>query len=137
MNDLTFPSGPWVGFYTYGKEDSRKHLMDLILEFRNGVMSGEGADGIGMFIIAGKYDPENGECLWTKRYVGRHSVEYTGFREARGIWGTWEINAWAKGGFHIWPIGHETSPLVNHEAVEQEKRQENPVPATAEPAPAP
>jgi hypothetical protein len=103
MNDATFPSGQWVGFYTYAA-GSRRYLMDLILEFRNGVISGEGADGIGFFVIAGHYCAQGGECGWSKTYIGRHSVDYAGFREKKGIWGTWTI-AGTRGGFHIWPIG--------------------------------
>ena len=30
---------------------------------------------------------------------------YKGCRDPRGIWGTWEIAPFAKGGFHIWPEG--------------------------------
>jgi len=32
-------------------------------------------------------------------------VYYRGFREGKGIWGTWEIGIFAHGGFHIWPKG--------------------------------
>jgi hypothetical protein len=30
-------------------------------------------------------------------------VAYRGFREGKGIWGTWEITVLNRGGFHIWP----------------------------------
>jgi len=40
---------------------------------------------------------------WTKTYIGAHDVFYRGFREGKGIWGTWEITVHARGGFHIWP----------------------------------
>jgi hypothetical protein len=30
-------------------------------------------------------------------------VFYRGFREGKGIWGTWEITIQYHGGFHIWP----------------------------------
>jgi hypothetical protein len=103
MSDGQFPSGQWVGFYTYASL-SKRYLMDLILEFRDGHIAGEGADGIGLFGIDGRYYPKEGECNWIKTYFGRHSVEYSGFREQKGIWGTWTIGP-TKGGFHIWPIG--------------------------------
>ena len=102
MREANFPSGQWVGFYVYTYRSNR-YLMDLILEFQNGIISGEGADGIGMFVIDGRYYPREGECSWIKTYVGRHSVEYTGFREQKGIWGTWTLYN-TKGGFHIWPL---------------------------------
>ena len=36
-------------------------------------------------------------------YIGAHTVFYRGFREGKGIWGTWEIEILSHGGFHIWP----------------------------------
>jgi hypothetical protein len=117
VNDPLFPSGPWTGFYNYGPGD--RHRMELVLSFVNGVLSGEGADDVGRFLITGRYDPANRECSWTKTYVGAHDVAYRGFREGKGIWGTWEISLLAHGGFHIWPrqagAGHhetETEPLA-------------------------
>lgn len=44
------------------------------------------------------------ECYWTKTYVGRHDVFYKGFREGKGIWGTWEYWKLSSGGFKIWPL---------------------------------
>lgn len=35
--------------------------------------------------------------------VGRHAVDYKGYREGKGIWGNWTL-ANGKGGFHIWPL---------------------------------
>jgi hypothetical protein len=77
--------------------------MDLQLTFINGSMTGDGIDDVGRFLIRGRYDPSDEECYWTKSYVGAHDVFYRGFREGRGIWGTWEITNFARGGFHIWP----------------------------------
>lgn len=116
MGEAHFPSGQWVGFYTY-PGDSRRHLMDLLLEFRDGVVSGEGADGIGFFAIDGRYDPRTGECTWIKAYFGAHSVDYTGYREKKGIWGLWTIGH-VRGGFHIWPLGE--APATQLLATESE-----------------
>ena len=77
--------------------------MDLSLTFANGSISGEGIDAIGRFNIKGRYDTENRECYWTKTYLGAHDVFYRGFREGKGIWGTWETGPHWHGGFHIWP----------------------------------
>ena len=93
--------------------------MDLILEFQNRIISGEGADGIGAFVIDGHYYPKEGECSWIKTYVGRHSVEYTGYREQKGIWGMWTLYG-TKGGFHIWPIGDGTPLEQLRNEVEEE-----------------
>ncbi len=101
MSDELFPSGPWTGFYNYYPGD--RHRMDLALTFANGLMSGDGVDDVGRFLIKGKYDTARHECYWTKTYVGAHDVFYRGFREGKGIWGTWEITIRDHGGFHIWP----------------------------------
>jgi len=103
MSDVNFPSGQWVGFYTY-PHLSERFLMDLVLEFRDGVMTGEGWDGIGLFDIDGRYSTTDLQCHWKKMYYRKHTVQYAGYREKKGIWGTWTIGA-TKGGFHIWPIG--------------------------------
>ncbi len=77
--------------------------MDLHLTFAQGRLNGEGTDDIGQFIIRGRYDSGTRECYWTKTYIGSHDVFYRGFREGKGIWGTWEITIQFHGGFHIWP----------------------------------
>jgi hypothetical protein len=99
--DELFPSGPWVGFYNYNPGD--KHQMELDLTFANGKVTGTGIDDVGRFVINGRYDTTTLECWWTKTYPGSHDVFYRGFREGKGIWGTWEITAFDHGGFHIWP----------------------------------
>src|SRR3954471_3763128 len=124
MSDELFPSGPWTGFYNYGPGD--RHRMDLHLEFSNGSISGEGNDDVGAFLIKGRYEASGGECHWTKTYVGAHDVFYRGFREGKGIWGTWEINLLGHGGFHIWPRAAGPAE-AQAEAVEQS----NPVDAVA------
>jgi len=101
VNESLFPSGPWTGFYNYRPGD--RHRMDLQLSFANGKLTGDGNDDIGRFLIKGRYDVATRECYWTKTYVGAHDVFYRGFREGKGIWGTWEITIQSHGGFHIWP----------------------------------
>ena len=101
VSEELFPSGPWVGFYSYVPKD--KHRMDLHLTFSNGNMNGDGNDDVGRFTIKGRYDVESRECDWTKTYVGGHDVYYRGYREGKGIWGRWEISAFDHGGFRIWP----------------------------------
>ena len=122
MSDDQFPSGPWRGFYIYGGNKGR-HRMDLALDFGNGTITGEGNDDIGAFIIRGRFDAATRECHWTKTYVGGHDVFYTGFRDGRGIWGTWEIRDATSGGFKIWPLasgsgGDEAEPEENLQPVD-------------------
>src|SRR2546423_682668 len=93
--------------------------MELNLTFSQGAMSGDGRDDVGLFLINGKYDVQSRECYWTKTYMGAHDVYYRGFREGKGIWGTWEIGIFARGGFHIWPVGaSEGEEKVGKEASE-------------------
>jgi hypothetical protein len=102
MAENVFLSGPWTGFYNYtGPED--RHRMDLNLTFAEGRVIGDGIDDVGRFVISGRYDATDHECNWTKTYPGSHDVRYRGFGDSNGIWGTWEIPPWTKGGFHIWP----------------------------------
>ncbi|MEI6782753.1 MAG: hypothetical protein WCQ21_17735 [Verrucomicrobiota bacterium] len=101
MSEALFPSGPWRGFYNYRPGD--RHRMELQLTFADGNMTGDGVDDIGRFRIKGRYEAPTRECYWTKTYLGAQDVFYRGFREGKGIWGTWEISIRFHGGFHIWP----------------------------------
>jgi len=116
MSEELFPSGPWTGFYNYYPGD--RHRMELQLTFGSGCMSGDGTDDVGPFLIKGRYDAGNLECHWTKSYLGAHDVFYRGFREGKGIWGTWEIGAVFHGGFHIWPLTISTSAQARLTRVE-------------------
>lgn len=77
--------------------------MDLSLEFGRGMITGEGTDDIGPFVVRGRYDAKSRECHWTNTYVGMHDVFYLGIRQRKGIHGTWEVRQTA-GGFRVWPL---------------------------------
>jgi hypothetical protein len=94
--------------------------MGMALTFANGTITGEGKDDIEPFVIRGRYDAKTMECYWTKTYVGAHDVFYRGFREGKGIWGTWEIGQLWSGGFHIWPLAFGADD-GEHETNEQEQ----------------
>lgn len=96
--------------------------MELSLRFENGRITGDGADPVGLFVIAGHFDTSSGDCDWTKTYPGAHDVFYRGFREEKGIWGTWEIHQIWRGGFHIWPLGEENAEEL--ELLEEEPFEE-------------
>ena len=122
--DPRFPSGPWTGFFLQ-KFLPGKQRMELGLTFSQGVMTGQGRDLIGEFIVRGKYCLEDGKCHFSKRYLGKHDVFYQGYNEGKGIWGVWEISAAQNegvrltGGFHIWPEGLP-DPATNHLATAEE-----------------
>ena len=115
MSDKMYPSGPWTGFYNYQPKD--KHRMDLHLSFTNGRITGEGNDNVGSFVIKGQYDAQSAECHWVKTYLGAHDVFYRGFREGKGIWGTWEIGEKSHGGFHVWPKDASDTPSTSTTAL--------------------
>ncbi len=98
--DPEFPSGDWVGYWL--EDPGGRYRQELRLTFRDGVLSGTGADSVAEFLVRGRYDAESKEVWWSKQYLGAHSVYYRGFREIKGIWGTWELDG-TRGGFHIWP----------------------------------
>lgn len=135
--DPRFPSGPWTGFFLQRAIPGR-HMMEMHLAFQNGTMTGEGRDWVGRFYMRGRYSTEDGKCYWNKRYVGKHDVYYQGYNEGKGIWGTWEIGAFDRGGFHIWPEGmHDATAVTLHaeadvpveEEVAVEEKQEVAAPA--------
>lgn len=104
--DPGFPSGKWVGFYTFGPR-SDPYRMDLFLQFDGERMTGEGIDNIGRFTIDGHYSIETRKCGWIKQYVGRHRVDYDGVQGGKAIGGMWTIRVHpsrvSRGGFRIWP----------------------------------
>jgi hypothetical protein len=111
--DPRFPGGPWTGFFLQYWLPGR-HTTNLRLSWHDGDMEGTGADIIGPYSITGRYDVTNGRCEWTKKYVGRHSVEYRGVNDGHGIWGVWELRQLGglftdRGGFHLWPMGTDVS----------------------------
>lgn len=99
-----FPSGEWEGFYTYAFGPSaNRNPMQFFLDFHQEKIHGGGADEVGAFSWKGNYDTETATCLMTKFYLGKHAVVYDGHADENGIWGTWMIPPFMKGGFHIWP----------------------------------
>src|SRR5262249_37906284 len=107
-----FPSGPWTGFFLQRLVPGR-HLMELDLAFRGGVLSGSGRDWVGTFALQGRYELADGHCSFMKSYIGKHAVSYQGYNEGKGIWGTWTTNLAGylppRGGFHLWP-GEMSAP---------------------------
>ncbi|MSR40143.1 MAG: hypothetical protein EXS02_15070 [Planctomycetes bacterium] len=98
-----FPSGPWTGFYQF---EGSEYPQQLMLRFVGGVITGGGMDNLGEFTIKGSYELDTREVRWTKNYQGGRSVVCRGFREGRGIWGTWSMPDVGHSGFHVWPRTH-------------------------------
>src|SRR5439155_17346076 len=100
---MDFPSVPRTGFYNYGRI-AQKHRMDFGLVFTDSTISGDGSNDIGRFFVTGHFDETNGECSWTKAYIGGHDVFYGGFSEGKGIWGLGGLSNESSGP-HIRPRG--------------------------------
>lgn len=110
------PSGPWTCYYLYGREEIR-HRMNLHLAFTaDGRIEGEGIDDIARFIIDGSFDPITSAANWTKAYVVKHCVKYSGLYSGKTICGDWTLGI-AAGGFWIWPssIGQGDSAQQENE----------------------
>ena len=106
--DPRFPSGPWIGFFDQTMDPVGRHKTELQLQFKDGKMTGDGADWVGRCTVLGCYRTEDGRCEWLKQYVGKHTVVYAGYNEeGRGIYGGWMITEQMRGGFRIWPAGLE------------------------------
>lgn len=99
-----FPSGEWEGHYLEG---GRKGPMRFQLDFADGKITGSGGDDIGPFSWKGTYDVKTMVVKMTKQYLGRHQVVYEGMADTNGIYGSWSIPPWSRGGFHIWPVAGE------------------------------
>lgn len=115
-NHPLFPSGEWEGFYTYAYgPGAEQHAMSIFLNFQNNQVSGGGGDDVGAFSWRGAYDVKKLVCQMTKHYA-THTVHYNGQVDESGIWGSWTISDWLKGGFHIWPKNN-----ANNEALEEKE----------------
>ena len=106
------PSGLWTGHYV---QLWMKHPQQMTLEFADGLMRGDGVDGLGAFAIEGEYRVDGGEVRlgWIKTYEGAHSVLYLGKLEAGRIVGRWSLTL-GSGAFAL-------SPATAREAMRKEK----------------
>jgi hypothetical protein len=96
------PTGQWNGFYVESHQ-SQRGWMHQYLQFDDGKLKGEGTDYVGPWTLSGVYDLAAQQAGWTKRYVGKHEVNYAGQISEKGIVGVWDIRGLSDGPFHIWP----------------------------------
>jgi hypothetical protein len=106
MSDV-LPSGMWRGFY---EQHGRHFEQELVLEFADGIVRGDGSDGLGSFAVDGEYRVEDGEVRigWIKTYDGAHSVLYLGVLAEGRVRGEWRIG-FTRGGFELRANVMETS----------------------------
>ena len=100
-----YPSGRWKAYWDqpgYGRQE-----MELYLHFENGLISGQGADCIGLFTYEGKYN-DQGSVVLIKQYLKAHAVLYRGQYNGEGIIeGRWSIGEYYSGGFAMTPWPEE------------------------------
>ena len=105
---IELPSGQWAGHYV---QMLIKHAQAMTLEFADGLIRGDGSDGLGAFTIDGEYRVDAGEVRmgWIKTYNGAHSVLYLGRLEQGKIVGKWKLSMMT-GSFALGPaIASETA----------------------------
>ena len=74
----------------------RQPMDQLVVDYNEGVILGQGTDVVGNFTLRGRID--DGAIRINKWYVGKHTVIYTGVSEGEGGYtGTWAIGG-AEGG---------------------------------------
>jgi hypothetical protein len=84
------PSGLWTGHY---EQFQHSYPQQATLEFADGLIRGDGVDGIGVFHIEGEYrvDERAIRMGWIKTYERAHSVLYLGVLQGEVIAGSWEL----------------------------------------------
>ena len=83
----------------------------MTLEFADGIVRGDGIDGLGPFRLEGEYRATAGEVRlgWIKTYDGSHSILYVGALDPDGsIVGEWRIPPWSKGAFALQAASERT-----------------------------
>lgn len=95
------PSGKWSGFY---EQRETRFPQELVLEFADGIIRGDGHDGLGAFTVDGEYRVEAAEVRmgWVKTYDGAHSVLYLGVLSDGRVRGEWSIR-FSSGRFELEP----------------------------------
>ena len=114
-----FPSGVWRGFWEQAGF-GRQAMDDITLHFRNGEITGQGRDSVELFTFHGDYVETTGEIWLTKKYQGRHEVEYRGRPDGEGcILGTWTIKERIGGEDAVWTGPFILQPVMTRPSGEE------------------
>ena len=89
----------WKGYYEQNGQRNEMRFAQFAAIQGQGVF-GSGSDNIGQFQIQGNVS-NNGDIMFTKQYMGKHAVRYTGRISGSSIDGTWELQGAGTGKFHI------------------------------------
>lgn len=75
---------------------------EMVLEFADGIVRGDGRDDLGTFAIEGEYRVgDDVRVGWIKTYDQAHSVLYRGVLRDDALEGRWQIDAYFSGGFAL------------------------------------
>lgn len=94
----------WKGWYAYGPSNQHHGMLfdELVLE--DGKIRGKGRDDVGEFDISGYYmyvfSSNINKVHFSKKYKGRHTVQYAGTREGDVINGQWTLGP-SQGAFQL------------------------------------
>src|SRR6266849_727563 len=106
MANALYPSGEWVGYYTYFGKPAKCPKHQTL-----GTIRGAGIDNPGQFLIEGSYDDASCRAQWAKKYIGKHEVRYEGTYQDGEITGSWSLTQIKQGRavslhgeFRIWPL---------------------------------
>jgi hypothetical protein len=93
----------------------RQPMENLVLEFQDGEIRGQGDDIVGPFTFQGHLAP-NGRVLLNKYYRYQHRVLYEGQYDGEGtIFGQWSIGPWYRGDFMLRLNHVEEDTVAVHE----------------------
>ena len=78
----------WSGIYTQG--GAQKEMRIDHFNMSKGMIKGSGEDAVGQFTITGTYGKQK-DVNFVKAYIGKHTVQYQGFRHKKDIVGMWAV----------------------------------------------
>lgn len=96
--DLKRMKKEWTGFYTSNGQQIEMRIDHL--NMNKGMIKGSGEDSVGAFTIQGTCSGKNKEVNFVKAYIGKHTVNYQGWRQKKDIVGMWAVGG-ATGEFKI------------------------------------
>lgn len=78
----------------------RQPMTDLVIEFTDGRLLGQGDDIVGPFVLKGQLDDDR--LYLRKQYIGQHAIDYHGSSMGEGNYaGQWSVNGYVGGEWSI------------------------------------
>jgi hypothetical protein len=104
VENLVVSSGLWAGYYSELDGDGTLICQRMKVEFKNGVLLGEGDELIcgETFFIVGNYNIRENWLQCTKGFRDGRIVTYFGRIKREEIYGTWWAHGQPHGSFRLW-----------------------------------